>query len=154
MAPLIVQLVSTIVARWFVPWRDAARIGLAVMFLFTAASHFSSLKYDLAAMIPPPLTGAVWVIYVTGVLEAGGAIGLLTRRWRRRAAWALAALLVVLFPANVYAALADVTLGGRGATPLLVRTPLQLFWIGSLWWSTIARQPHRRAAAGERPAET
>ena len=39
MAPLLVQLVVTVVARWFVAWRDAARIGLAVMFLFTAGSH-------------------------------------------------------------------------------------------------------------------
>ena len=57
MAPLIVQILATLFARWFVPWMDAAKIGMTVMFLFTAASHFSSMKYDLAAMIPPPLTG-------------------------------------------------------------------------------------------------
>lgn len=59
MAPLIVQLVFTAIARWFSPSKDAARVGLAVMFVFTAVSHISSLKYDLAAMIPPPLTGAL-----------------------------------------------------------------------------------------------
>jgi uncharacterized membrane protein len=139
MAPLIVQIVSTLLGRAFVPWRDAARVGLAVMFLFTAGSHVSSLKYDLAAMIPPPLTGALWVIYVTGVLEAVGAIGLLTRRWRRTAAWCLIVLLVAMFPANVYAALSGVTLGGAAATPLWLRTPLQILWIGLLWWSTLAR---------------
>src|SRR5918996_3909182 len=115
MAPLIVQLVVTAVARWFVPWKDAVRIGLIVMFLFTAGSHFSSLKYDLAAMIPPPLTGALWVIYLTGVLEAAGAIGLLMPRLRRHAAWGLLALLIALFPANMYAALTGVTLGGAAA---------------------------------------
>jgi uncharacterized membrane protein len=83
MAPLIVQLVFTAIARWFWPWKDAARVGLAVMFAFTAASHFSSLKYDLAAMIPPPLTGALWVIYITGILEFAGALGLVTRSLRR-----------------------------------------------------------------------
>ena len=87
MAPLVVQIISTLIARRFVPWKDAARIGLAVMFLFTAATHFSSLKYDLAAMIPPPLTGALWVIYITGLLEMTGAVGLLTRSLRRPAAW-------------------------------------------------------------------
>jgi hypothetical protein len=40
MAPLVVQILSTLLARWFVGWRDAARVGLAVMFLFTATSHF------------------------------------------------------------------------------------------------------------------
>lgn len=138
MAPLIVQVVSTLLARAFVSWKDAVRLGLAVMFLFTAGSHVSSLKYDLAAMIPPPLTGALWVIYVTGLLEAAGAIGLLTRRWQRPAAWCLIALLVAMFPANVYAAVSGVTLGGAAATPLWIRTPLQIFWIASLWCSTIA----------------
>ncbi len=52
MAPLVVQILSTLLARWFVAWRDAARIGLAVMFLFTAGSHFSSLKYDLGRHDP------------------------------------------------------------------------------------------------------
>ena len=137
MAPLIVQIVTTLLARSFAGWQDAARIGLAVMFLFTGGSHFSSLKYDLAAMIPPPLTGALWVIYVTGCLEIAGGAGLLTRRLRRPAAWGLAALLVALFPANVYAALTGVTLNGSAATSLWLRTQLQVFWIAVLWWSTL-----------------
>ena len=140
MAPLIVQILSTCVARAFTNWRDAARIGLAVMFAFTASSHFSSLKYDLAAMVPPPLTGALWVIYVTGFLELAGAIGLLTRRWRRRAAICLTLLLVAMFPANIYAAMGGVTLGGSSASALWWRSPLQAWWIGVLWWSTMAKR--------------
>ena len=139
MAPLIVQILATLLARWFTGWRNAARVGIAVMFLFTAASHFSSLKHDLAAMIPPPLTGALWVIYVTGLLEGAGAIGLLIPATRRMAAWGLVALLVALFPANVYAALSGVTLGGAAATPLWFRTPLQVFWIAVLWLSSLSR---------------
>ena len=133
MAPLIVQIVTTLLARLLVSWRDAARYGLAVMFLFTGASHFSSLKYDLASMIPPPFTGSLPLIYLTGVLEILGAIGLLTR-WRRAAAWFLIVLLVLLFPANVYAAVRGVTLNGAPATALWLRAPLQLFWAGALWW--------------------
>ena len=108
----------TLLGRVKLGWRDAARIGLAVMFLFTAASHFSPLGEDMAKMIPPPLTGAMWVIYLTGVLEAAGAIGLLLPRFRRTAAWCLLALLVAMFPANIHAALNDVELGGRSASPL------------------------------------
>jgi len=134
MAPFIVQVVVTLVARLAVPWRRAIRIGLVALFLFTGASHFSSLKHDLAAMIPPPLTGQLWLIYVTGVLEIAGAIGLLVPTLRRTAAWSLALMLVGLFPANVYAALAGVTLGGSAATNLWVRTPLQVFWIALLVW--------------------
>ena len=146
MAPLIVQLLATALARGFTGWAGAVRIGLAAMFLFTAGSHFSSLKYDLAAMIPPPLTGALWVIYLTGVLEAAGAIGLLVPSVRRAAACGLIALLVAMFPANVYAALSGVTLGGNTATPLLFRTPLQVLWIALLWWSSLRRRAATRFA--------
>lgn len=138
MAPLLVQIVATLIARLFVQWRDACRIGLAVMFLFTAATHFSPLKYDLAAMIPPPLTGTLWLIYLTGVLEALGAVGLLVPRLRTSAAWGLLALLIVLFPANVYAAIAGATLNGAAPTPLWFRTPLQMFWIAMLWHTTLS----------------
>ena len=144
MAPLIVQVVVTLIARWFVPWRDAVRIGLAVMFAFTATSHFSSLKHDLAAMIPPPLTGALWVIYVTGVLEMAGGVGLLLRRWRPLAAICLALLLIAMFPANIYAAMNGVTLGGEPACALWWRAPLQLFWLALLWWSSIRRSDRQR----------
>jgi uncharacterized membrane protein len=140
MVPMIVLFVSALVARIFVPWKDAARIGLAVMLVFTAVSHFApSISRDLAAMIPPPFTGAMWVIYVTGVLEIAGAIGLLTRRYRRVSAICLVLLLIALFPANVYAAMAGVPLRGEAATPLWLRTPMQIFWIALLWWTSIRR---------------
>lgn len=151
MAPLVVQIVATLVARWFAPWKDAARIGLAIMFFFTAGSHFSPMKYDLAAMIPPPLTGALWMVYLTGVLDAAGALGLLIPSLRRPAAWGLAALLVALFPANVYAALAGVTPGGAAATPLWFRAPLQAFWLGVLWYTTLADRPDE-AFVARKPA--
>ncbi len=137
MAPLIVQLAATVAAGFFVPWRDAARIGIAALFLFTGAAHFSKLKRDMAAMVPPPFTGALWVIYMTGVLEIAGAVGLLLPALSRVAGWCLIALLIALFPANVYAALKSVHLGGRTATPLWFRTPLQIFWIAVLWWATL-----------------
>ena len=138
MAPMIVLIVATLIARFFVPWRDAVRTGLAIMFLFTAGSHFApSISRDLAAMIPPPLTGAMWMIYATGILEIAGAIGLLTKRFRRPAAICLALLLIAMFPANVYAAMAGVPLRGAAATPLWIRTPMQIFWIALLWWTSI-----------------
>ena len=134
MTPLFVQVLVTVLARMFTSWRDAARIGIAAMFVFTGASHFSSLKHDMSAMIPPPFTGSLELIYLTGILEIVGAIALLMYPWKRPAAWSLAALMVALFPANVYAALTNVTLGGQSATPLWFRGPLQLFWFAILLW--------------------
>lgn len=152
MVPLIVQIITTLVARRRVSWRAAARFGMAAMLLFTATSHFLPMKSDLAAMIPPPFTGAMWIIYVTGVLEAAGAIGLLIPGLRRAAGLCLIILLLAMFPANVYAALEGLTIRGAAATPLWLRMPLQLFWMMVLWWSAVARPA--TATAGRTEAAT
>ena len=122
-------------------WKVAGRIALAIMFLFTGFSHFSSMKYDFAAMIPPPLPNDLWVIYLSGVFEIAGAVGLLIPRTRRLAGICLVLLLVALFPANVYAALSEIPLRGEAATPLWIRTPMQLLYIGMVWWTSIKARP-------------
>jgi hypothetical protein len=40
-----------------------------------------------------------------------------------------------MFPANLHAARVGHTIAGRPHTPLVLRLPLQLLWIGLLWWS-------------------
>ncbi len=99
-------------------WREAGRFALVIMFLFTGISHFSSLKHDFAAMIPDPLPNDLWVIYLSGVFEIGGAVGLLIPRTRRIAGISLALLLVAMFPANVNAILNEIPLGGEASAPL------------------------------------
>jgi uncharacterized membrane protein len=49
--------------------------------------------------------------------------------------------LVALFPANVYAALSEIPLRGEAATPLWIRTPMQLLYIGMVWWTSIKARP-------------
>jgi uncharacterized membrane protein len=150
---MIVLAAAIAVARIFRPWRDAVRIGLVVMLFFTAVAHFApALKHDLAAMIPPPFTGNMAIIYLTGVLEIAGAVGLLIPRYRRAAAIGLVLLLLGMFPANVYAALSGVTLRGQPATELWLRTPMQIVWIAMLWWSSIRRPSTRESAPLPSPA--
>jgi uncharacterized membrane protein len=50
----------------------------------------------------------------------------------------LIVLLIGMFVANVNAARKGVTLRGKPATPLWVRTPMQALFIALLWWSTRA----------------
>jgi uncharacterized membrane protein len=122
-------------------WRAAGRGALAIMFVFTGASHFTGMKHDFAAMIPPPLPNGLWVIYLSGLFEIAGAVGLLIPRTRKLAGICLVLLLVALFPANVYAALSEVPLRGEAATPLWIRTPMQLLYIGVVWWTSIKAPP-------------
>lgn len=107
----------------------ALRSGLAAMFLVTGASHFIGLREDLVAMVPPALPNAPLLVTVTGVLELAGAVGLLLRRTSAWAAGGLAVLLVAMFPANVYAATAGLTLGGEPATALLPRAAMQAVYL-------------------------
>ena len=57
---------------------------------------------------------------------------------QRAAGIALVLFLIAVFPANVRAARTGVTLRGKPATPLWLRLPLQLLFIGLTIWSTQA----------------
>jgi uncharacterized membrane protein len=111
------------------------------MFLVTSTAHFSGLKHDLAAMMPESLPDGLWVIYLTGVFEIAGAIGLLVPRTRRLAGIGLVLLLIAQFPANVNAALNGIPLGGEPPTPLWLRAPMQLLFIAMVWWTSITSRP-------------
>jgi uncharacterized membrane protein len=148
MAPLIVMIVSWIVVRaigftgvWDQTdtWRGALRFALAAMFAFTAISHFHPRsRPDLIRMVPANLPAPAHLVTATGILEFIGAIGLLVPQLAGPAAYALCALLVALFPANVRAARKELMVAGRRAMPLVFRLPLQLFWIAALWWVALA----------------
>jgi len=156
MEVLVILLVSFILLRGLgflgvrrlVSWRNAGRGAFVVMLIFTSSAHFSSMKHDLAAMIPEPLPNGLWLIYLTGVLELAGAVGLLISRTRRLAGICLVLLLTAQFPANVNAALNGISLGGEPPTPLWLRTPMQLFFIALVWWTSITARPW---AAQRRP---
>ena len=144
MAPLIVMIAAWLVGRLMgsvgvLPqadsWTGALRIALAMMFMFTAVSHFHPrTRPDLIRMVPEGLPAPALAVTATGVLELLGAVGLLVPATVPAAAYGLMALLVAMFPANVHAARKGLMIAGRHATPLLWRLPLQLFWISALWW--------------------
>lgn len=115
--------------RW--PWVTSLRIGLAVMFALTTWAHFGSLRDDLVRIVPPAIPNPELLVTLTGVAEGLGAIGLLIPRTAPWAAWGLTALLVAMFPANVYEAIHDISFGGHPATPLLPRTAMQIVFLAA-----------------------
>jgi len=106
------------------------RITLAVFFVLSGISHFL-ITEKMAQMLPPSVPMRMEIIYATGVLEILGGIGLLLPKIRRIAAWALAAFLIGVLPANIYSAFAHVDFGGHASGPvyLLLRIPFQIFLI-------------------------
>ncbi len=117
-------------------WHDSARFALALMFAFTGIAHFNRMKRDLVRMVPAVFPQPLLLVYFTGILELMGAAGLLLPRFRLLAGICLIALLIAMFPANVNAAIKGTTLAGKPATALWLRTPMQVLFIGLLWWST------------------
>ena len=118
-------------------WPSATRVGLAAMLLLTASAHFNAMRHDLARMVPPAIPHPVEFVYFTGVCEIFGAFGLLVPRVRIAAALALIVLFVAVLPANVHAARAGLTLGGKPVTPLAVRVPMQILFIALTAWAGI-----------------
>jgi uncharacterized membrane protein len=147
MTVLVILFVSWLVFRGvgalgvtpLATWQDSARYALALMFLFTGIAHFNKMKHDLARMVPQSLPNPILIIYVTGMLEFLGALGLLLPKVRSTAGLCLIALLIAMFPANVKAAREKLLLRGKPATQLGLRLPMQLFFIGLLWWSSVSR---------------
>ena len=116
-------------------WSGALRLALALMFAFTGVAHFLPRgRKEMVAMVPPQLPRPDLLVTLTGILELLGAVGLLLPAFVRASAYCLIALLLAMFPANVRAARLRLMVVGRPAMPLKFRLPLQVFWIGSLWW--------------------
>jgi uncharacterized membrane protein len=111
----------------------SARAALAAMFLFTSISHFTPMKKDLIAMVPASLPRPDVLVFITGIAEALGALGLLVPTTRFWAVCGLIVLLLAMLPANISAARRGVLLKGRVATPLSLRIPMQLLFIGWAW---------------------
>ena len=70
----------------------------------TGVAHFvNPLRRDMIAIVPPRLPSPGLLVTITGVLELAGAVGLLYPPTRVAAAVCLFVLMLVMFPANVYA---------------------------------------------------
>ncbi len=86
-------------------------------------------------IMPPVLPYPLALVYLSGVLEIAGGVGLLLPRTRRAAGIGLMLLLLAVWPANVQMLL-NARADGAGAwwqTALLLRLPLQLVLIFWVW---------------------
>ncbi len=122
----------------------ALRWLLTVFMVGAGANHF---------LHPPPYLGMMpaelphdWhlpLVYISGVFEILGGLGLILPATRRAAAWGLIALLLAVFPANVNMAVNHLPLGDSAVPQwaLWARLPLQLLLIAWAWWFTRPAPP-------------
>lgn len=133
----VLRLVQLLTERDFDIY-SAGAIGLTLLFLLTGMGHFTDTD-SMAQMLPSWVPARFAIIYLTGVLEFVIAIGFLFSRFRRLTGWITATMLVLFFPANIYAAIYHVPQGGHawGLVYLLIRAPLQLIIFLWVYWFTI-----------------
>lgn len=121
---------------------DLARWITAIVFIAIGVTHFiRPVVRGMAAMVPAVFHGrpfsAVGWVWVTGVAEIAGGLGLLWEPTRAAAGIALAVFLVCVFPANAYAA-GKWDKFGVFAVPFWPRLAMQLALIALVLWVGLA----------------
>jgi uncharacterized membrane protein len=130
-----VILIATVVA-WFAWARQGLssfgwmqwilRVLVAMPLLASGFLHFTRTAL-LATIIPPFFPYRPQLVLVSGALELIGAVGLLLPAFARAASACLAVFMVVIFPANVYAA--NQSVGGLHMPSVPVRLAMQVIYI-------------------------
>jgi|SRR5579863_31837 len=111
-------------------------------FMLAGAMHFIRPKL-YRQIVPPYLPAPDALVYISGVAEAGGGLGLMVPSWRGRARWLLVATLLAIFPANVHMAQHPEQYPKipGGERSLKVRLPFQALFIA--WVLAAGRQPSK-----------
>jgi uncharacterized membrane protein len=115
-------------------WRKLALLALSAFFITVGIDHFINPDFYLAIM-PPMLPLHLEAVYVSGFFEILGGLGLLLSRFRKISGWGLLALLIAVYPANIYMAITPEAFPHIPIYALYLRLALQFlffFWAYSL----------------------
>jgi len=118
------------------------RTGLNFVFLWFflgGIGHFARTDW-FVAIVPPYLPWPILLVWLSGVCELLGAVGLLMRRTRQTAGNALALLTVCVTPANVYMLQRSDLFPQFPVWVLILRLILQLALLACIIWCTRARR--------------
>lgn len=111
-------------------------------FVLAGAMHFVKPR-AYRQIMPPYLPAPEALVYLSGVAEAAGGLGLMLASKRARARWWLVATLLAIFPANLHMAQHPEQYPKipGGARSLKLRLPFQAVFIV---WVLAAGRPRRR----------
>lgn len=111
---------------------------LGLFFVTAGITHFTAPGF-FRQIVPPMLPAPGLLVVLSGIAEIALGIAVMVPATRRLAAWGLVALLIAVYPANIYQAIANPTLVdpptwmGQPTQPALwLRLPLQFVLI---WWA-------------------
>ncbi len=116
-------------------FRLVMKVLLALLFIGAGINHFRDPDFYVR-MIENFLPWPLELVYISGVFEAQLGVLLLVPRYSRDAAWGLIALLIAVFPANIYMALEPDKFPRLPAWTLWLRLPLQGVLVAWAYWFT------------------
>jgi uncharacterized membrane protein len=122
-------------------WPQRIAVVLAAVFYIGAGIlHFTTTEFYVK-IVPPYVPWHPAMVYISGVCEIAGGVGLLVPLLRRAAACGLVALLIAVFPANVFMATDPLAAGAQSIPPAIAweRLPVQLVFIWWVLWATRER---------------
>ena len=104
----------------------------AVFYVVAGANHFLHPAF-YEKMMPPGLPWPSELQLLAGAAEVLLGIGLIPPKTRQLAAWGLIALLIAVFPANIYLAMHPDLMPGTTQTMQWVRLPVQLLFLAGVY---------------------
>ncbi len=115
--------------------RTALRWLLTASMVWIGVMHFVDPD-TFVGIMPPWLPWHLELVWLSGVFEILGGLGLISARTRNMAGWGLIALFLAVFPANLHMAFNDVPFQGEPVPTVLLwgRLPFQLVFIVWAWW--------------------
>lgn len=120
--------------NWMKHSKTASKFLLAALMVGVGSMHFVQTDF-FTRIMPPYLPWHRELVYISGICEAVLGLLLLVPRLSRFAAWGIIALLIAVFPANIYLYQHQELLP---ATPTahFLRLPLQAIFIVWAYWHT------------------
>ena len=118
-------------------WKKVVLFGLAIFFINVGVDHFINPDFYLSIM-PPALPLHLEAVYISGFFEVLGGMGVLIPRLRKIAGWGLVALLIAVYPANIYMALAPEAFPNFPVLLIYSRLPLQFLFF---YWAYSVTKP-------------
>ena len=118
--------------------KQGLKYVLAVAMIAMGIAHFAE-PAPFVRSVPDWLPAPLWLVYLSGMAELLGGLGLVVSKTQRVAAYGLMALYLVVFPANVHMALRHIEPVPGHPWPeaaLWGRLPLQLLFIAWAFWYT------------------
>ena len=118
-------------------FRNLNLLGLSVFFIYFGVDHFINPDFYLSIM-PPSFPMHLEAVYISGLFEILGGIGVLLSKTRKLAGWGLFALLIAVYPANIYMALTPEAFPDIPLSALYFRLVLQFLFF---YWAYSVTRP-------------